>query len=347
MFGRLRPSVHSFVLTPRRFYSSSKTASPLRVLFCGSDEFSIASLRALNDAKVADNDMIESIDVVHRPGKRTGRGLKIIKDVPIKHVATEELNLNTHIIDTFTGWTPPNPINIIIAVSFGLFVPPRLLNAAEYRGLNVHPSLLPDLRGPAPIHHTLLKHRPTTGVTVQTLHAKHFDHGAILAQTPLPGLEVQPEATPSDLIDQLGKLGGQMLVDVLKTHAYLPPIADAGWYGHSGGPVDHAEKITPAHTYIDFASATLDYIMTRHRVLGHLWCHLPNVERVILDDITPLTAMDNTRGKPGLFISGEFDRLLARTMDGHLLYIQSSTVAGGKKGTGNAHVRRVLEMESE
>jgi methionyl-tRNA formyltransferase len=36
------------------------------------------------------------------------------------------------------------PINLIVAVSFGLFVPPRLLNAAKYGGLNLHPSLLPE-----------------------------------------------------------------------------------------------------------------------------------------------------------------------------------------------------------
>jgi methionyl-tRNA formyltransferase len=270
--------------------------------------------------------------------------------VPIRHVATEELNLNTHEIDTFTGWTPPVHFNIIIAVSFGLFVPPRLLNAAEYGGLNVHPSLLPDLGGPAPIHHTLLKHRTRTGVTVQTLHQKHFDRGDILAQTPPPGLEVQPDATPSDLVSQLGKHGGQMLVDVLRLRAYVPPIADAGWYGQSGGPIDHAEKITPEHTYVDFASTTLEDIMTRHRVLEHhLWCRLPNHnrERVMLNDIIPSEAMDNTRAQPGLFVSKESDRILGRTVDGQLICVRSSTVAGRKKGAGNAYIRRVLEEESE
>ena len=82
--------------------------------------------------------------------------------VPIKAVA-QELSLPVHERDTFTGWDVsssgvhldiilieyqlPNPqgepINLIIAVSFGLFVPPRILKSAEYGGLNVHPSLLP------------------------------------------------------------------------------------------------------------------------------------------------------------------------------------------------------------
>lgn len=65
--------------------------------------------------------------------------------VPIKKVAgPDDLNLDIHQIDTFTGWAPPKPIDLIIAVSFGLLVPPRILNGAKYGGLNVHPSLLPE-----------------------------------------------------------------------------------------------------------------------------------------------------------------------------------------------------------
>jgi len=59
----------------------------------------------------------------------------------------EELGLNIHEIPTFTGWSPPRygeeAISLVIAVSFGLLVPPRILNIATYGGLNVHPSLLP------------------------------------------------------------------------------------------------------------------------------------------------------------------------------------------------------------
>lgn len=66
--------------------------------------------------------------------------------VPIKDMASE-LNLPTHEIATFTGWTPPvygdESMSLVIAVSFGLLVPPRILNLATYGGMNVHPSLLP------------------------------------------------------------------------------------------------------------------------------------------------------------------------------------------------------------
>lgn len=103
-----------------RSYASQVTLEPLRILFCGSDEFSIASLRALHKEHERDKALIESIDVVSRPPKPVGRGFKdtregefsqasppcsfsIKKTVPISLVA-KELDLSLHQIDTFTKW---------------------------------------------------------------------------------------------------------------------------------------------------------------------------------------------------------------------------------------------------
>lgn len=103
---------------------TSKAYEPLRILFCGSDDFSIASLRALREEQLKCSDRIASIDVVCRPGKRVGRGLKQIREgtsseaarssrsprdtnllpVPIK-AAAANLGLRVHEIDTFRGWT--------------------------------------------------------------------------------------------------------------------------------------------------------------------------------------------------------------------------------------------------
>ena len=380
MFWRLPPSVRSLCFSNIRPYSSSKTVDPLRILFCGSDEFSSISLHALHRAKSENPELIASIDVIHRPGKRTGRGLKTIregmgspismvehqltaKSVPIKQVAADELKLPTHIIDTFTGWTPPKPLDLIIAVSFGLFVPPRILNSAKYGGLNVHPSLLPDLRGPAPIHHTLLKRRSHTGVTIQTLHPKHFDQGTILAQTPSPGVLVPPIVDahawgPTGLLTQtLGELGGQMLVDVLRTRAFIPPIPDAGWYSQSDGPVEHAEKITPAHRYIDFSTATAEDLLTRDKVLGHLWCDCSGT-RIIVDALQDTPFVDGVANRePGLYLikmsqqvssiySPDLPHLVMRLSGGRVLEVSKSTAAGGKKGMGNHHVEQKLEASS-
>ncbi|KAH6655610.1 formyl transferase [Truncatella angustata] len=216
----------------RRFQSQAstpKTSEPLRILFCGSDEFSVANLRAIYDEHVKNPSLIESIDVVIRPGKRVGRGYKKIQHPPLREFATE-LNLPIHERDTFTGWSMPSNINLIIAVSFGLFVPPRLLRGAKYGGLNVHPSLLPEFRGPAPLHHTLLAGRRTTGVTLQTLDDKTFDAGVILAQTPLDDAYQVPQTyTVPELQAALTPLATHMLVQSLREGRHVHPQQAVGW----------------------------------------------------------------------------------------------------------------------
>ncbi|KAI1340382.1 Formyltransferase [Xylariaceae sp. FL0016] len=231
--------------------SSKHESDPLRILFCGSDEFSSVALEALVTEKSTNPDLIESIDVVVRPGKRTGRGYKTIRHPPIRSLA-ERLGLPVNERDTFTGWTPPAGTNLIIAVSFGLFVPPRLLFAAKYGGLNLHPSLLPCLRGPAPLPHTLLSSNRLTGVTLQTLHHERFDHGVILAQTPAsehdPGALVIPRdiTTVPQLRDLVSPIAAAMLVRGLRDGVHIPPLVHRGW-----APVDvasaeatHAPKLT-------------------------------------------------------------------------------------------------------
>jgi methionyl-tRNA formyltransferase len=260
-------------------------------------------------------------------------------------VAQGELQLKTHEIDTFTGWTPPLPINLVIAVSFGLFVPPRILNGAKYGGLNVHPSLLPDLRGPAPIHHTLLKQRSKTGITIQTLHPEHFDQGQILAQTPAPGLDVPEDATSASLIASLGEKGGDMLVNLLISRAYIPPLHDAGWYSSSSGPVSYAEKLTKTHSYIDSSAASAQDILTRHRALGDLWCYLPEQksgERVILHKIQRTGVVDTTRREPGFVVLEGLVGVGIKTADGSVLDVTSCTVSGGTKKQGVAKMKRIL-----
>ncbi len=67
------------VLHKSRFYSA-KVSKPLRILFCGSDDFSNASVRALVAERERDPQLIKSIDVLCRPGKRSGRSLKNIRE---------------------------------------------------------------------------------------------------------------------------------------------------------------------------------------------------------------------------------------------------------------------------
>ncbi|CAP73643.1 uncharacterized protein PODANS_2_10060 [Podospora anserina S mat+] len=264
---------------------STQRGNPLRILFCGSDEFSCHSLKALHKKHKDDPSLIESIDVLVRPSKPTGRGLKQVTEVPIASVARElGLPLSTLPHDTFTNWF--KCINLIIAVSFGRFVPPRLLNQAEYGGLNVHPSLLPDLRGPAPLHYALLNRYTHTGVSIQTLSPHSFDTGTVLSQTPLPGIPIPPNSTLTSLTSLLAPLGASMLVSSLSSGFHLPPHKDVSW--QPPYPIRHAPKIrtvarqipwlTPSistlSTNLPSSAPHLEDIAHQHHILGPLWSKL-------------------------------------------------------------------------
>ena len=266
---------------PRRHLTSSASyrSDKLRILFCGSDAFSCASLVALKDYATSAGNNIASIDVVTRKDKRTGRGLTTISTTPLKTLA-ESLGLPLHQIDTFTGWKPLNlfptgeedhaGINLVVAVSFGLLVPARILKYSQFGGLNVHPSLLPDLAGAAPIQWAIIKGYQKTGVTVQTLHPTQFDGGSVVSQQMVPIQD--PETCEfNDLRDQLAPIGAKMLLDVIRGHLYQsrpssPPAAleqDVG--------IIKAPRLSTKMMRVDFQKQDSQQILRMSRALPRLW----------------------------------------------------------------------------
>ncbi|OCT52169.1 Methionyl-tRNA formyltransferase, mitochondrial [Cladophialophora carrionii] len=264
----------------RRFYSQEPVSDdPLRILFCGTDSFSTVSLEALHDHSKTSGSGIISIDVVTRTDKRVGRGRRQLRGPAIKHVA-EQRGLAVHQIDTFTGWQPPtfgdtkkDPCNLIIAVSFGLLIPPRILGTAKYGGLNVHPSMLPDLRGPAPVEWSILLGRRNTGVSLQTLHPSRFDEGLVLDQTPQPGIGIpNPDTiTSKELEGYLAQVGAEMLVDAIKNKLYIPPYNPIQPGRHiSKEDLTHAPKIKMEFRAVDFTQLTRIEVLRRNRACGPL-----------------------------------------------------------------------------
>jgi methionyl-tRNA formyltransferase len=266
--------------------------------------------------------------------------------VPISQTA-RHLSLPTHTFDTFTGWSPPFSYNIVVAVSFGLLVPPRILGQASYGGLNVHPSLLPDLRGSAPIAHAILKQREYTGVSVQTLHPQHFDQGTILAQSLAPGVKIETNETAKQLEARLADIGADMLIDVLKSRSFVTPPQNVGWYA---GPVDYAPKTTKQDRFIDFRTHTISEILAIQRALGDTWCLLPNGDRLIMHEMVSLDEVEvvnlgaiEKTGEPGLWVQDDSRVPLFRAACGRVGGLRKSTYAGGLAGKGNKKVKKLLQ----
>ncbi|CUS13431.1 unnamed protein product [Tuber aestivum] len=321
--GRLYPAspgtfpICSRCTSPIHFRSVSTESlakEPLKILFCGSDHFSTVSLKALHNEHLSNGDLIRSIDVLTLEDKRSGRGMKTIREVPVKSLA-KSLSLPRHEVCEFgSDWNLPynsfgENINMLIAVSFGLLIPARSIGDAKYGGLNVHPSLLPMYRGAAPIYHTLLDQQPITGVSVQTLHPTKFDDGEILLQTN-PPISIPPKTRYRTLHDTLAVHGAELLLETLRRGLFVPPL----------NPVKNdykpslAPKIDPEiHARINWISQDAEEIERHCGTLNTVWCKLSSVEnpelerrkRAILSGVSaferPERAPEETEIKPGTF----------------------------------------------
>ncbi|CAL9730981.1 methionyl-tRNA formyltransferase, mitochondrial [Monosporozyma unispora] len=219
------------------------TSNSLRILFFGSDKFSVYSLQKLYNLHQRNANLIESLQVVSRPAKWGGKKRTIlripqlIQDMSRFETLPEPLlcDNKNELVDKLLPLIQRQHINMLICVSFGLLIPNDLIENVPYT-LNLHPSLLPRYMGSAPIQYVLLNNDKFTGITVQSLHPTKFDKGQIIAQS--DELEVSKllkkdeqinDSTPvysSRLTNKLGQLGAKLLGDVITNKSYLKPLAD-------------------------------------------------------------------------------------------------------------------------
>lgn len=154
------------------------------------------------------------------------------------------------------------------------------------------------MRGPAPIHHAILRGDSHLGISLQTLHHQRFDHGTVLAQTPPPGLAIPPDATLDEVTHKAAAEGAQLLVDALRRRLQVPP------YNHESGSsattaanrpivgtdhLMHAPKLTRSDAEVDWATwTTVDHFSRRIRVFSSLWTRLLDAahqpKRIVLHD---------------------------------------------------------------
>lgn len=179
----------------------------MRIVFMGTPEFALPSLRALVDKKYK----IEA--VVTQPDRPGGRGKKLRRS-PVK-VFAQRAGLpvyqpdgirNPEFIEVLENLAP----DVVAVAAFGQILPEKILDLPRYGCINVHASLLPAYRGAAPIHRAVMNGEKETGVTIMQMDAG-LDTGDIILQHPLP---IGPDDTTGDVHDSLAELGAKMLVRV-------------------------------------------------------------------------------------------------------------------------------------
>ncbi|CAG8811551.1 9112_t:CDS:2, partial [Dentiscutata erythropus] len=140
--------------------------------------------------------IIKSLEVVIPPDQMTGRGLKNLKQSPIKLIAE-----NKELVPKPSDDLSSN-FDIGVVVSFGYFLPSKVIESFTKGTINIHPSLLPKYRGASPIQYTILNGDEKTGITIQELHKKIFDAGKVLRKVVVP---VPPYITYSLLESMLAR----------------------------------------------------------------------------------------------------------------------------------------------
>lgn len=172
----------------------------------GTPDFSVPILHALAKSEY------EIVLVVTQPDRPKGRK-RVITPSPIKEAAIElglpifqpeKLRHNYEEILTY------NP-DLIITAAYGQLLPNELLEAPPFGAINVHASLLPELRGGAPIHHAIIQGKKETGVTIMYMVEK-LDAGDMLTRVIVP---IEREDHVGTMHDKLSEAGAELLMNTL------------------------------------------------------------------------------------------------------------------------------------
>jgi methionyl-tRNA formyltransferase len=216
---------------------------PLRLIFMGTPEFAVPTLRALADAghaiaavytRAAKPGGRRGLDLVASPVEReaTKRGLPVLTPATLKGAEAEA---------TFRAYDA----DAAVVVAYGLILPKPILEAPRLGCFNVHASLLPRWRGAAPINRAIIAGDAESGVTIMQMD-EGLDTGAMAMAEPVA---IGPDMTAGDLHDALARLGAELMPRALaaleRGALTLTPQGEAG--------VTYAAKIAKDETRIDWA----------------------------------------------------------------------------------------------
>lgn len=176
----------------------------VKVVFMGTPGFSVPVLRRLIE------DGYDVIGVVTQPDRPVGRK-KVLTPPPVKVEAEKHgipvlQPLKIREQDEYEKVLALNP-DLIVTAAFGQILPKEILEAPKYGCINVHASLLPELRGGAPIHYSIIQGKEKTGITIMYMVEK-LDAGDILTQVEVA---IEERETVGTLHDKLSVAGAELL----------------------------------------------------------------------------------------------------------------------------------------
>ncbi len=177
-----------------------------RIVFMGTASFSEAVLKMLIE------EGYDVVGVVSQPDRYVGRKkvltYPLVKTLALQHhipvFQPVKIRSDYALIES---WKP----DIIVTAAYGQIIPKALLDLPPLGCINVHASLLPLLRGGAPVHKAIIEDHSQTGVTIMYM-AEKMDAGDMISQR---AITIEPRETMGELYERLTILGASLLKDTL------------------------------------------------------------------------------------------------------------------------------------
>jgi methionyl-tRNA formyltransferase len=182
-----------------------------KLVFFGTSDFAKIILE-----KIIEDSFFDLQAVVTTTDKPVGRK-KILTPSPVKELISEQMPAlqifqPENLDDKFAEKLKTIEADYFLVCAYGKIIPDRILDIPTLKSINIHPSNLPEWRGPSPLQATLLSGQSETKVTVMLMDAK-MDHGPILAQSEI--IQIDPTEKFSDFHDRLATISFDVLKKIL------------------------------------------------------------------------------------------------------------------------------------
>ncbi|MDR6997955.1 methionyl-tRNA formyltransferase [Neobacillus niacini] len=298
-----------------------------KIVFMGTPDFSVPVLRRIID------DGYEVIGVVTQPDRPVGRK-KVLTPPPVKVEALKheipvyqpEKIRERYELEKILALEP----DLIVTAAFGQILPKELLDAPPLGCINVHASLLPELRGGAPIHYAIIQGKKKTGITIMYMVEK-LDAGDIITQVEVP---ITDEDNVGTLHDKLSKAGADLLSDT------IPKLA-AG----SLTPISQEDAAASFASNIKREQEKIDWSKTGEEIYNHIrglnpW---PVAFTVMNGQVLKIWQTEKVPGSkseiPGTIIEIEQDGLVVSTGNETAIKITELQPSGKTKMTSKDFLR--------
>ena len=298
----------------------------MRVVFLGTPEFGVPSLKALVSAGY------DVVGVFTQPDKPKGRGNKMLPS-PVKNCAVElgipvfqPVKIRVDGVEDLKSLQP----DLCVTAAFGQILSQEILDIPTIGTVNVHSSLLPKYRGSAPINWAIMEGETVTGVTTM-MTDKGLDTGDILLQRTI---EILPGETAEDLTARMAPIGADLLIETIQ--------------GLEAGTVQRIPQDEAKSSYFPMLKkemGEIDWRMTAHQIVCRvrgltLW---PGTSFVWGDNevvkVWKAEEAENTGKQPGTILCADARQGLVIAAGEGAVRVLELQAPGGKRMNAKDYLR--------